>query len=89
MLEKFDNFGQNLQLQFSGSTAFKSNVGGVASLLVYLLVLCYSIQKGLKLINHDDATIVTFQKKADDFGKEKQKFVNLGENGFDLMVYIM
>ena len=52
-------------------------------------MLCYSIQKGLKLINHDDATIVTFQKKADDFGKDKQNFVNLGERGFDLMVFIM
>ena len=42
MLERLDSFGQGLHLQFRGSETFKSKLGGVVSLVVYLLVFGYA-----------------------------------------------
>ena len=85
MLARFDSFGQNLQLQFNGNAMFKSRLGGLLSLFVYMLMLGYAGQKIIKLVNLEDPTIATIYNKID---LRKTGHVNLKQSGFDLIIYL-
>ena len=45
----------------------------------------YGTQKIIQLWTNGDPTIVTIQKKVD---MDKVKHMNIGKNGFDLIVYV-
>jgi len=50
MLKKFDNFGKPITVNFKGEDTFKTNVGGVLSLILMTGIFTFAIFKFVTLI---------------------------------------
>ena len=50
----FDIFGQTIDLTFQGQRIFKSEIGGLCSLLCFIIVLTVAVRTSLKLIPGSD-----------------------------------
>ena len=50
MLKKFDNYGKAITLNFKGEDTFKTNVGGLLSLLLMIGTSAFAVIKFVTLI---------------------------------------
>ena len=50
MLKKFDNYGKAITLNFKGEDTFKTNLGGLLSLVLMIATSAYAVIKFVTLI---------------------------------------
>jgi hypothetical protein len=50
MLKKFDNYGKAITLNFKGEDTFKTNVGGLLSLVLMIGTFAYAVFKFVTLM---------------------------------------
>ena len=71
MLEKFDLYGQKINLKFKGSDTYKTKVGGVLSLLLIASMTAYAISKFIVLVQRT--------KHKDSFNEIYHNITDLGD----------
>ena len=50
MLKKFDNYGKAITLNFKGEDTFKTNVGGLLSLVLMIVTFVFAVMRFKALI---------------------------------------
>ena len=81
IIRNCDRWSQTLNFHFKGSDQFKTNIGGIFSLVTYAIILGYATMKIISLVNRSDNELKTTQKSID---LTKTEHINLKDMGFDL-----
>ena len=82
ILRRFDLSGQNLSINFQKKSTHQTLFGGVLSLLVYIGIFLYAIEKIHDCARKRDTKITSTQKMLD---LKKNVYVNLEGSGFEII----
>ena len=58
-----DIFGEPISLSLNGEQTYKTKVGSLCSLVVFTLVIAYSVQKVERFVTRGRPEIISFQNK--------------------------
>ena len=79
IIKKFDYFGTFVTFRINDEIEYKSIVGGLTSLIFFILSILYTIYVGLSFIKRENIEFIFSNKII-----EKQPFINLTEVGFNM-----
>ena len=79
IIKKFDYFGTFVTFRINDEIEYKSIVGGLTSLIFFILSILYTIYVGLAFIKRENIKFIFSNKII-----EKQPFINLTDVGFNM-----
>jgi hypothetical protein len=74
VLRSFDRFGTPLSLYHDGKSVFKTKLGGLLSLAIFVTISAFSYGRFQKLINLSDPTLYEVTQALDLINKDTQDF---------------
>jgi hypothetical protein len=63
--KNFDMYGEPITLQYKGEDKYKTNVGACVSILLLIMILAYSLSKGLIFYHKADPDMNTLNYARD------------------------